>query len=58
MRYPKRRANLLYRLRRKGVKADTRLRLIYIPYSEYPCRHIQALRLCHEFNFNIQLTLL
>ncbi|MCM1490477.1 MAG: hypothetical protein NC095_06595 [Muribaculum sp.] len=57
MKYPKRRANLLYRLRKKGVLANTKLKVIYIPYSDYPCSHIQAIRLCREFHFNIQLTL-
>lgn len=51
---PKRRANLLYKLRRKGIKADTMQRVIFIPYGEDPYRHIQAVRLCREFYFNIQ----
>jgi len=50
----KRRANLLYRLRRKGIKADTELRVIFIPYGASPRNHIQAVRLCQEFNFNVQ----
>ena len=55
MRYPKRRANLLYKLRRKGIEADTKQRVIFIPYGEEPQRYIQAVRLCREFNFCIQL---
>ncbi len=33
MRFPKRRANLLYKLRRKGIEADTKQRVIFIPYT-------------------------
>ena len=51
---PKRRANLLYKLRRKGIKADTVQRVIFIPYGEDPYRHIQAVRLCREYYFDIQ----
>lgn len=54
MKAPKRRANLLYKLRRKGIEADTKQRIIFIPYGQQPYLHIQAERLCHEFNFNIQ----
>ncbi len=54
MRYPKRRANLLYKLRRKGIKVDTKQRTIFIPYGQQPYKHIQAFRLSKEFHFNIQ----
>lgn len=54
MRYPKRRANLLYKLRRKGIEVDTKHRTIFIPYGQQPYLHIQTKRLCKEFNFNIQ----
>lgn len=50
----KRRDNLLYRLRRKGIEANTELRVFFIPYGVAPWNHIQAVRLCQEFNFNIQ----
>lgn len=50
----KRRANLLYKLRRKGIEADTKQRVIFIPYGEEPRQYVQAVRLCREFNFNIQ----
>lgn len=40
MRFPKRRANLLYKLRRKGIEADTKQRVIFIPYGEEPAKHI------------------
>lgn len=54
VRYPKRRANLLYKLRRKGIEADTKQRVIFIPYGQHPEKYIQAVRLCREFYFNIQ----
>lgn len=54
MRFPKRRANLLYKLRRKGIEADTKQRVIFIPYGEEPRQYVQAVRLCREFYFNIQ----
>lgn len=50
----KRRANLLYRLRRHGITANTKERVIFIPYGEEPDKHIQVTRLCREFYFNIQ----
>lgn len=50
----KRRANLLYKLRRKGIEADTKRRVIFIPYGQQPQQFIQAIRLCREFHFNIQ----
>lgn len=54
MRSPKRRANLLYKLRRKGIEVDTKQRVIFIPYGEEPDKYIQVVRLCREFYFNIQ----
>ena len=54
MRFPKRRANLLYNLRRKGVEVDTKLRIIYLPFDEDPYKHSQTFKLCKEFHFNIQ----
>ena len=50
----KRRANLLYQLRRKGVRCDTGLKLIFIPYESNPFRHPQVMPLCKEYHFNIQ----
>lgn len=50
----KRRANLLYKLRRKGIEADTKQRVIFIPFGEEPYKHIQVTRLCREYHFNIQ----
>ena len=56
MRYPKRRANLLYRLRKKGVVCNTKRQTIFIPIEEDPFKHIQVKRLCSEFHFTVQLT--
>lgn len=58
MRYPKRRANLLYRLRKKGVVCNTKQQTIFIPYEDDPFKHIQAQRLCKEFHFAIQRTVI
>lgn len=54
MRAPKRRANLLYRLRRKGIDVSTRQRVIFIPYGQHYSDYIQAVRLCRDFYFNVQ----
>lgn len=50
----KRRANLLYRLRKKGVDCDTKKRTIYIPYGDKTGEHVQISRLCKEFHFVVQ----
>lgn len=50
----KRRANLLYRLRKHGITADTKQRVIFIPYGESPWKFPQVGRLSREFYFNIQ----
>lgn len=50
----KRRANLLYKLRRKGIEADTKLHVIFIPYGDNPWRFPQVRRLNQEYYFNIQ----
>lgn len=51
------RDNLLYRLRRKGIEADTRQRLIFIPCGVAPELFPQIIRLCNEFYFNVQFTI-
>nr|DAQ10244.1 MAG TPA: hypothetical protein [Caudoviricetes sp.] len=33
MRQPKRRANMLYKLRRRGIHCNTKERCIYLPYT-------------------------
>jgi hypothetical protein len=51
----KRGANLLYGLRKKGVRCNTRERTVFYPYGQIPGEsQIQKLR--DEFNFNIQFT--
>ena len=50
----KRRANLLYRLRKKGVRCDTKAREICFAYDKDPMKVIQIRRLCNEFNFRVQ----
>ena len=48
-------ANLLYKLRRHGLTADTKQRVIFVPYEDDPWRFPQTRRLVDEFHFNIQL---
>ncbi len=50
----KRRANILYRLRKKGVRCDTKARVIYYAYGKEPMVVPQIRRLHKEFNFNVQ----
>jgi hypothetical protein len=50
----KRRANILYRLRRKGVRCDTKNRTIFYPYGQRPDDVIQIERLRAEYNFVVQ----
>jgi hypothetical protein len=50
----KRRANLLYWLRRHGITANTKERVIFIPYGDNPWRFLQVCRLHQEYFFNIQ----
>lgn len=50
----KRRANLIYKLRREGIEVDTKHRAIFIPYGEDPRQFVQVVRLCREFYFNVQ----
>ena len=53
----KRRANILYRLRKKGIKADTKQRVIFCSFDEDITGIVQVERLRKEFYFNIQLTI-
>ncbi len=57
MRQPKRRANLLYKLRRRGIQCNTKEHLIYLPYMEPPEKYPQIQRLCREFHFHVQLVI-
>ena len=49
------RDNLLYRLRKKGVRVQTRERTIYSAHDGAPFTIIQIRRLCREFHFSVQL---
>lgn len=50
----KRRDNLLYKLRKKGVEVDVKQRTIFIPYGENPDKAVQVGRLRREFYFEVQ----
>lgn len=50
----KRRSNILYKLRKKGVVADTKARTIELPYGSDPDAIIQVRRLRREYRFNVQ----
>lgn len=49
-----RRKNLLYKLRRKGVRCSTKERTIFYPYGEPPLSVVQIRRLCEEYDFKVQ----
>lgn len=49
------RDNLLYRLRKKGVRVQTRKRTIFFAFDGAPFKIIQVKRLCKEFHFVVQL---
>lgn len=49
------RDNLLYRLRKKGVRVQTRERTIYFAHDGMPFTIIEIRRLCKEYHFNVQL---
>ena len=49
------RDNLLYRLRRKGVRVQTQERTIFFFFDGEPFKIIQVKRLCREFGFCVQL---
>lgn len=50
----KRRSNILYKLRKKGVVVDTKARVIELPYGVNPDSIIQVARLRREYRFNVQ----
>lgn len=52
-----RRKNLLYKLRRKGVRCDTKGRCIEYPYGAEPSDVPQIRRLMDEYKFNIQFVI-
>ncbi len=47
--------SLIYRLRKKGIRVDTRNRTIFLPYGANTADYAQALRLSSEFHLTIQL---
>ena len=49
------RDNLLYRLRKKGIRVLTRERTIFFAYDGEPFKIRQIRRLCKEFRFHVQL---
>lgn len=49
-----RRKNLLYKLRRKGVRCSTQERVIFFPYGGTPLNVVQIWRLCEEYGFKVQ----
>ena len=51
------RDNLLYRLRKKGVRADTRECTIFFGVGGDPFKIRQIRRLYREFHFNVQLVI-
>lgn len=54
----KRRSNILYRLRKKGVRCITKERVIFFAYGKNPMEIIQIARLCREFGFSVQLEII
>lgn len=48
---------MLYRLRKKGVRCDTRHRTIFYPYGQNPNEVLEIRRLREEFNFTVQFQL-
>lgn len=51
------RDNLLYRLRKKGIQANTRERVIFFGVGGELFKIRQIIRLCREFHFNVQLVI-
>lgn len=49
-----RQKNLLYKLRRKGVRCSTKERIIFYPYGGVPLNVVQIQRLCEEYGFKVQ----
>jgi len=54
----RRRANLLYSLRKKGFRCLTKERVIFFPYGDQePLKVKQIAALCNDYNFHVQLIL-
>ena len=57
-RVTKRRTNLLYNLRKKGIRCLTKERMIFFPYEGGDPHSVrQITRLCNEYHFHVQLEL-
>ena len=52
-----RRKNLLYKLRKKGIRWDAKSRCIEYPYGEDSMREPQIWRLMQGYNFNTQFVI-
>lgn len=50
----KRRTNILYRLRKKNIRCNTRERTIFYPFGKNPYEILQIRQLLSEFNFVVQ----
>lgn len=53
----KRRANIIYQLRKKGIQCHTRQRTIFYPYGQNPNEVLQIRQLREEFKFTVQFQL-
>ena len=51
----KRRTNILYRIRKKNIRCNTRERTIFYPFGLNPYDILQIRQLLAEFNFVIQI---
>lgn len=51
----KRRTNILYRLRKKKIRCNTRERTIFYPFGLNPYDILQIRQLLAEFNFVVQI---
>ena len=54
----KRRSNILYKLRKKGVRVNTKEHTIFIPYGEDPEQTVQVDRLRKEYHFTVQFEII
>ncbi|GFI06308.1 hypothetical protein IMSAGC006_01051 [Muribaculaceae bacterium] len=45
---------LIYRLRKKGIRVNTKERVIFLPYGEKISDYVQIERLHKEFYLNVQ----
>jgi len=53
----KRRANILYRLRKKNVVCDRKRRTVFLPVGTDPDSYIQLIRLRKKYGFHVQFRL-